>query len=338
MDDNRLLWNPESGRDHVESLFVKLNVPDSGEAFWVQFGARTLRPGAGAPHGHVMAVRFSSRDPARRAAVKRRFARDEVIAAAGHLDVTMGDNHLSREGTRGRLDDGDTVIAWDLRFSTPRSSLRHLPWPLLYRTPLPKTKATSPALDMDVAGWFEVNGERSEVADVPGMQGHNWGTEHAYRWLWCHSNHLVGEGPEAAGAVFEGLSAKLAIGPVKTPWISLLHLRYGDERFAIDTIRRPLAIRSDAQGLRWTFTGTSGRTRLEGVAEAPAERFVGVNYILPDGRRIPCLNATGGGLELRLFRRERGTWRLADILRAEDTAALELGGGDGHPDVRMFIE
>ena len=339
MDDNALLWRPETGRDHVESLFVKLNVPDQREAFWVQFGARTFQPGVGEPHAHVMAVRFSAADPSRHVARKQRFSRAEVTAASDRLHVTMGaDNQLSTEGTHGQLSGGETSITWDLRFSPPRSRLRHLPWDVLYRLPLPRSKATSPALEMTVDGWYEVNGERTEVVGCPAMQGHNWGKEHAYRWAWSHSNHLVEEGGGPADAVFEGLSAKLKIGPLTTPWISLLHLRYGDEVFAVDTIRGPWSIQSDVDGLRWRFTGTSGDTRLEGVAEAAAERFVGVHYLLPSGVEIPCLNATIGALELRLLRRKKGAWQLAQTLRSDETAALELGGGDGHPNVPIVVD
>ena len=57
----------------------------------------------------------------------------------------------------------------------------------LYRTPLPRTKLTSPAPAARFDGALELSGQNAiELRGWPGMIGHNWGSEHAERWIWLH--------------------------------------------------------------------------------------------------------------------------------------------------------
>src|SRR5262249_22228038 len=49
----------------------------------------------------------------------------------------------------------------------------------------------------------------------PGMVGHNWGSEHAERWVW-----LEGTGfDDGAGTYFDAGAARVKVGPWTTPWL-----------------------------------------------------------------------------------------------------------------------
>ena len=58
------------------------------------------------------------------------------------------------------------------------------------RATLPRTKLLSPHPGALFDGTFEIGGERIEIAGWPGMVGHNWGAEHAERWVWIHAAGL----------------------------------------------------------------------------------------------------------------------------------------------------
>ena len=77
--------------------------------------------------------------------------------------------------------------SWSLRFTTSEPALRHLSPGWLYRTPLPRTKLTSPAPTARFTGSLTLEGsEPIMLEEWPGMVGHNWGSEHAERWIWLH--------------------------------------------------------------------------------------------------------------------------------------------------------
>jgi len=333
---NVLQWRPDSPRPHVESLFLKLYAPDRRQALWLQFGARTFTTGD-PPRAHVMAGRFDAAQPARNVAIKRRFAPDEGTWARDRLDLRLGGCELAEGRTKGALAGDGRRVAWDLTFAPARDALYHLPWSALYRLPLPKTKAVSPAADARFDGWFEVDGERVEVRAAPGMQGHNWGTEHAWQWAWVHANHFTGDRPAAASALFEGLAARIRLGPLTSPWLTMATLRYGDRLVRVDTLRSPLAVQSRVAGAEWQLTASDGRHRLRGRASAAPERFVGVHYPNPDGRLTCCANATCAALELTLEERTGSGWQTVDVLRAAESAALELAGPAFPPGVALMV-
>ena len=58
--------------------------------------------------------------------------------------------------------------------------------------------------------------EPIELRDWPGMVGHNWGAEHAERWIWLHGVGF-GEEPEAWLDVAIG---RLRVAGRMTPWVA----------------------------------------------------------------------------------------------------------------------
>jgi hypothetical protein len=106
---------------------------------------------------------------------------------------------------------------WSLHFASAEPELRHLPWGWLYRTRLPRTKLTSPTPLARFDGVLEVSGRSAiELDGWPGMIGHNWGSEHAERWIWLHG---VGfdEAPEAWLDVALG---RVRVAGRTSPWVA----------------------------------------------------------------------------------------------------------------------
>src|SRR5207244_7342775 len=93
----------------------------------------------------------------------------------------------------GRAEGRCGNASWSLSFRSEEPELRHLPREWLYRAPLPRTKATSPLPTAELDGVLELDGRRIELSSWPGMVGHNWGSEHAERWIWLHGVGFEGE-------------------------------------------------------------------------------------------------------------------------------------------------
>src|SRR5437764_10842262 len=84
---------------------------------------------------------------------------------------------------------------WAPPWRAPQSELRHLPRSFLYRTRLPRTKLTSPAPRARLQGTIEIaRRDPLEVDDWAGIVGHNWGAEHAQRWIWLRGMDLAVSG------------------------------------------------------------------------------------------------------------------------------------------------
>ena len=69
--------------------------------------------------------------------------------------------------------------SWALQLEPLDAELRHQPYGWLYRSPLPRTKSTSPYPTMRVSGSVVMGGRELTVDGWRGMLGHNWGAEHA---------------------------------------------------------------------------------------------------------------------------------------------------------------
>ena len=75
---------------------------------------------------------------------------------------------------------------WSLRFTSEEPELRHFKQAWLYKSPLPRTKLTSPMPAASFDGTIELPGRTLQLDGWRGMVGHNWGAEHAARWIWLH--------------------------------------------------------------------------------------------------------------------------------------------------------
>ena len=65
-------------------------------------------------------------------------------------------------------------------------------------------------------GRLEIDDEESiEFSGWPGMIGHNWGTEHAERWVWLEGTGFA----DSPGTYFDAGAARVKLGSRTSPWI-----------------------------------------------------------------------------------------------------------------------
>jgi len=320
-----------------ESWFLKANEPNGGRALWLRF---TLLSPRGRPEqalAETWAIVFD-RSGGKNRAAKQSFAMTTARIADDGSRVEIGDCVLEPGHTVGSMVSGHGPVRWDLSFTT--TSFLHRPYPRpLYDSPLPKHKQLTPYPDEVFDGWIELGDQRFEVTGWPGMQGHNWGSEHTHLYVWCHGNVLG-----TPGTWFECAVGRVKLGPLVLPWLGVATLAIDGRRIHFDglgtvarckvSLERQTREPSSGQAPGWGFSlALEGPTaRLEAEAAGDRGDFVGLTYHCPTGRTSSCLNSSVAHVTLTL--RERG---LPPVRLESDALALEVGTHRTDHGIRMLV-
>jgi len=221
---------------------------------------------------------------------------------------------LTPEGAEGTCG----AARWSLRFASDEPELRHLPSEWLYRAPLPRTKLTSPAPAARFDGTLEVAGHGTiELRGWRGMVGHNWGAEHAERWIWLHGVGFE-EAPEAWVDVALG---RIKIAGRMTPWVANGALSLDGRRHRVGGLfARGLRVEETAGDCTLRLPGEHGLS-VQAHVEIPAEAAAGWRYADPDGGEHDVVNCSVAALELTV--KPRGGAPRA--LRTPHGGVYELG-------------
>jgi hypothetical protein len=170
-----------------------------------------------------------------------------------------------------------------------------------------------------VAGTVSIDGAHHEIDEWPGMVGHNWGSQHAERWIWLHGLNFDGEDDDTWLDVVLG---RVRVGPVLLPWVASGAIGLHGERHALGGPHRVRTthVAERPTGARLSIPGASGVTVQVDVG-APPERFVGWTYADPNGHTHDVVNCSIADMEVTVTRPSRPSL----TLRATGTAAYELG-------------
>jgi hypothetical protein len=207
---------------------------------------------------------------------------------------------------------------WSLRFATEEPQLRHLTPDWLYRMPLPRTKLTSPAPAARFDGVVEIAGrDPIDLRGWPGMVGHNWGSEHAERWIWLHGVAFEGE-PDAWVDVALG---RIRLAGRMTPWVANGALSLDGRRHRVGGLRaRGVQVRESVEGCVLALGGED-RLSLQVRVAAPAGCSAGWRYADPDGGEHDVVNCSIAAVEMDLQARTMPR----RTLRSPHGGAYELG-------------
>ena len=239
---------------------------------------------------------------------------DQLTAPDGGWVAVGEDSRIGPGRAEGRCGEAE----WSLRFATLEPELRHLRPDWLYRAPLPRTKLTSPAPAARFDGRLTLpGGERIELRDWPGMVGHNWGAEHAERWIWLHGIAFA-EQPEAWLDVALG---RLRVAGRMTPWVANGALFIGGRLHRVGGLgARGLHVDERPDGARMKLVGRGGLA-LDAHVRVPDGAAAGWRYADPDGGEHDVVNCSIAALEIDAHL--PGAERVA--LRTAHGCAYELG-------------
>jgi hypothetical protein len=297
---------------HYESFYIKATRPGGGQGLWIRHTVH--KPPGARPKGSLWFTLFDAEAPGPQA-TKVTVGAAELSAPPGAY-IRIGDSVLEPGRARGSATTESLGAEWDLTFDSSREPLRHLPYAWLYRAPLPKTKLLSPYPDARFTGSVTVGGERIEVEDWPGMIGHNWGAEHAERWVWLHGADLRG-----GEGFFDVAAGRIKVGPLTTPWVANGVLRLDGEEIRLGGLDRIRSTTIDDAPTRCDFTLPGKGMRVRGRVSSEPRSFVAWIYADPDGPEHNTLNCSISDLELTVEREGTPPRKIESI----GAAAYEVG-------------
>jgi hypothetical protein len=267
-----------------ESFYLRAVAPDEPVGVWIRHTVR--KPPGQKPRGSVWCTVF---DSGRGQPFMHKLTTDELSIpsggwiAVGNPDGQPGDGDARGQGaslTPERAQGTCGPARWSLRFSSPEPELHHLPREWLYRAPFPRTKLTSPAPAARFDGAVEVTGQGAiELRSWRGMVGHNWGSEHAERWIWLHGVDFE----QAPGAWLDIALGRVKVAGRMTPWVANGALSLDGRRFRVGGLAaRGLRVTETAEGCVLQLAGERGLT-VKARVEVPAGTAAGWHYADPGG-------------------------------------------------------
>jgi hypothetical protein len=293
-----------------ESFYLRAVAPDRRLGIWIRHTVH--KPPGRPPRGSVWCTVF---DAGSGGPYMHKLTSERVAAPAGAW-ITIGEDASMAPGVaEGRCGEA----RWKLRFSGEEPELRHLAPEWLYRAPLPRTKLTSPHPAARFDGVLELSGRgRIELHGWRGMVGHNWGAEHAERWIWLHGISFK-EDPTAWLDVALG---RLMVAGRLTPWVANGAISIGGRRHRLGGLgARGLSVAESPQGCDLHLVGPHGLV-VSGRVDVPPGTAAGWRYADPDGGEHDVVNCSIAALALNVRGDATGT---PMRLHSDHGAAYELG-------------
>jgi hypothetical protein len=303
----------EPGTGHYESFYIKATHPSGGRGIWIRHTVHK-RPGA-EPTAAIWFVLFDAGAPGPRA-TKASFGADELSAPQGAY-IRVDGATLEPGRAEGTIETEELRAGWALEFDDPGRPFHHLPYERLYDAALPRTKFLSPYPTARFEGAVTVADERIEIAGWPGMIGHNWGAEHAERWVWIQGAGLGDE----RGSYLDLAAGRIKLGPLTTPWVANGMLVIGGVEHRLGGFERVLSTKLEEQPTSCRFQLSGRDVKLRGRVSSEPRNFVAWVYADPKGPEHNTLNCSISDLALEIEQRGREPRRL----ELAGSAAYEIG-------------
>jgi hypothetical protein len=314
MDEGARFPGVAAKAGHYESFYVKACEPGGGRGIWIRHTVHK-RPGA-EPQGSIWFV-FFDREAEGPRATKVTVPANELAAPPGGW-IGVGDAEIGPGRAEGSVDTEALAAGWSLTFAADAEPCKYLPADWLYRAPLPRTKFVAPVPVTRFEGRLEIEGgETVELNDWPGMIGHNWGSEHAERWVWLEGTGFA----DAPDAYFDAGAARVRLGSRISPWIPSGMLVLDGERHRLGGLGAIRSARIEESPTECSFLLPGKDVVVRGRVAAPAKDFVGWIYADPKGPEHNTVNCSVADLELTVERPGLAPREL----RLAAGAAYELG-------------
>lgn len=266
---------------HVESWFLRANHPSRPLAVWIK--VTILAPLAGPPVVETWLVVF---DGEANTTFAHRDTHPFEAAQLGSV-LTVGTYVVDLAG--GTLSGSCGGASFDLRFDVHAGDVARplsiFPFAWMLTAPFPKSKLVTPFPVLRFDGALTTPEGTIPVDGWTGMQGHNWGKEHAPEYAWGQCVF-----PDE-DVMVEGFTGRVRIGSMLTPRLSAMVIRRGSEEYRFDRIVDTWRQEATISPTRWTLRmrGPDGEARLR--MDGTNRPMACLGYQNPDGRTSYCFNS-----------------------------------------------
>jgi hypothetical protein len=291
-----------------ESFYLRAVSPHEPVGAWIRYTVHK-RPGQ-PPSGSLWCTVFDA--TAGRPFMHKHTTFELSEPAEGWIGIGA-DSHLGPRTAEGVCGPAH----WSLRFHSNEPELRHLKQSWLYRAPLPRTKLTSPSPAASFDGTIELPDRTLRLNGWQGMVGHNWGSEHAERWIWLHGVDFE----ESSSAWIDVAVGRVLVAKRLTPWMASGAISLDGRMVRLGGLgARGVKVTESAARCTLSLPGEGGLT-VEAHLDTPPQAAAGWRYADPDGGEHDVVNCSVASLALNV--RPRG--EAARTLHTPHGAAYELG-------------
>ena len=300
---------------HYESFFMRANHPTRALAFWIRY---TLYSPKNVPEksvGELWATFFNG-ETNQHIVVKQEYPLTDCLFDTSGFNVRIGKAKLSSHFFQGAIENKGNALMWEMTFGGNSSPILLLPLNL-YQGKFPAAKSLVSLPLAHFNGSLAINGETISIADWIGSQNHNWGIRHTDLYAWGQVAGFDSH-PES---FLEVATARLRLGPLWTPPITLLVLRHNHKEYALTELLQGIRAYGKFQYFIWEFKSKTKDVEIEGEITAPSQAFIGLNYYNPPGGNKYCINTKIA--ECRLQFKDKTTGK-TDTLATKHRAAFEI--------------
>jgi len=300
---------------HYESFFLRANHPTRPLAFWIRYTLFSPKDHAENNIGELWATFFNG-ETNQHIVVKQEYPLANCYFDSADFNIQIGNAKLSSHLFQGSIENKKSKLAWDMTFDGDSLPLLLLPLNL-YTGKFPAAKSLVSLPLACFNGSLSINGETISIADWIGSQNHNWGLRHTDLYAWGQVAGFDSH-PES---FLEVATARLRLGPLWTPPITLLVLRHNHKEYALTELLQGIRAYGKFQYFIWEFKSKTKDIEIQGEITAPSQAFIGLNYYNPPGGNKYCLNTKIA--ECRLQFKDKTTGK-TDTLATKHRAAFEI--------------
>jgi len=173
-------------------------------------------------------------------------------------------------------------ISWNLSLKPSNETYYHFSNNWFYHGFFPKKKILTKDISLKFTGQLSVPRGDMEGTFL-GINGHNWGKEHAYKYAYGNCNQFQ----EDSDAYFDGFSAKISLakGLIKSPYLSGASLKFGGQWYHFNNVLT--SYKHCVQNLlekKWQITFVNKDYLLEANIIGNDEIWAHLNYDHPSGK------------------------------------------------------
>lgn len=214
---------------------------------------------------------------------------------------------ISRQELSGQINSDIGQARWTLDLERSNNVYHHFSNNWFYTSFFPKKKILTRDTFITFTGEIKSGSDEEWRGEFYGMNGHNWGKEHAFAYAYANCNQFNNN----QVAYFDALSAKIVFlnGTIKSPYLSLASLRIGDKWYNFNSVATSFCHRVKKLSQKeWCaeFRNKNYILRIDIDGNEPQTPWVALNYLHPSRKNSVVNNTKFAKGSLTLIKKETG--------------------------------